>query len=99
MKKGFLFSVDGIFAVLIALSLMAAMVSFQQQEKGKEKAIETLAQKARDKAITSFYLAASSTPDNPTGDFYYCSSFSTYNPGGVGGQSNPTNVKKCEGQE
>ena len=108
MRKGFIFTSDALFAVLAVIALVSAMIAMQSAEKGKEKAFETVAQQARDKALVGtatspgFYFGGTesdSTAALQDKQYYYCTNIVYYEPLVGQGQQFPdaTKVhKKCE---
>ncbi len=73
MNKGFVFTIDSIFAIIVAVSLISALVSMQQTEKGKEKMFKTTSQKAMDKAMVDFYVSDDTAGTVPAAAKYYYS--------------------------
>jgi hypothetical protein len=107
-QKGFIFSIDALFAVAVATLLVLALVSMQEAEKGSEKAVGYLSQKSRDRAIIDSYLK-NVTTDSISDDltkapyqnskFYSCAQTIRYNIITDPNQGKISETKKCEALE
>ncbi len=55
-RKGFIFSIDGLFAILLIIILGELFIAYYSVEEGRSQAFESAEAAASDAAIVGFYL-------------------------------------------